>query len=95
MVQVTARKVMKWPYYKGSIRRKGEEFEVTDELTARKLQALGRVDIIPPGEYARKDMVATGNTIADARTEYKKVIGKRPFMGWDEATIRAKIASED
>lgn len=30
--------------------------------------------------------------IATLRAEYERVIGKRPFMGWDEATLRAKIA---
>lgn len=30
--------------------------------------------------------------IAALRAEYERVVGKRPFMGWDVDTLRAKIA---
>lgn len=30
--------------------------------------------------------------LAAVRDEYQRVVGKRPFMGWDAATLRAKIA---
>ena len=29
--------------------------------------------------------------LAALRAEYEEVIGKRPFMGWDAATLRAKL----
>lgn len=34
------------------------------------------------------------DAMADLREEYAKLYGKRPFMGWDEATLRAKIAEK-
>ncbi|MBN8292826.1 hypothetical protein JI664_12700 [Rhodobacter sp. NTK016B] len=30
--------------------------------------------------------------IASVREEYERVVGKRPFMGWDIETLRAKMA---
>ena len=33
--------------------------------------------------------------IAAVRAEYERLIGKRPFMGWDAATLRAKIAAHE
>lgn len=49
--------------------------------------------------YDRRDMVAVSapvlpplGDIAVLRAEYEAKIGKRPFMGWDADTIRAKLA---
>jgi len=52
--------------------------------------------------YERRDMVAAAPAPAPApaagglsalRDEYEKVVGKRPFNGWDAATLREKIAA--
>lgn len=45
--------------------------------------------------YETTDMVAeepTKDDLAELRATYEKVIGKRPFMGWDADTLAAKIA---
>ena len=46
--------------------------------------------------YEHADMVAEQEDDADdlaaLRAEYQDVIGKKPFNGWDAATLRAKIA---
>jgi hypothetical protein len=34
----------------------------------------------------------TGDDVAAARDAYQAKFGKRPFNGWDAATLRAKIA---
>lgn len=38
---------------------------------------------------------ATGATdhMRELRAEYQRVVGKRPFSGWDEATLREKMAA--
>jgi hypothetical protein len=43
--------------------------------------------------YKRRDMVAETavDETAALRAEYERVIGKRPFMGWDAAKLREKI----
>ncbi len=38
--------------------------------------------------YATK---APKGDLADLRAEYQDVFGKKPFMGWDADTLRAKI----
>lgn len=45
--------------------------------------------------YQRRDMRAAPpeDVMPALRSEYERVIGKRPFMGWDEATLRDKIAA--
>jgi len=50
--------------------------------------------------YNRRDMQADEATDAPVQTdertvlreEYKRVLGKKPFGGWDAATLREKIA---
>ena len=32
------------------------------------------------------------DAMADLRAEYERVVGKKPFMGWDADTLKAKIA---
>ena len=43
--------------------------------------------------YKRRDMVAETavDETAALRAEYERVIGKRPFMGWDAGKLREKI----
>jgi hypothetical protein len=47
--------------------------------------------------YERRDMVAGAaapvEDIASVRDEYERALGKRPFNGWDAATLREKIAA--
>lgn len=56
--------------------------------------------------YERRDMEAVGGSsvkvavpqhdeITLLRAEYERVMGKRPFMGWDEAKLREKIAQAE
>lgn len=46
--------------------------------------------------YGRRDMQAKPlpetDDITFLRAEYQRVVGKRPFNGWDAATLRKKIA---
>lgn len=50
--------------------------------------------------YESKDGVGVPQQVAEPapnereylRAEYEKVIGKKPFNGWDADTLRAKIA---
>ena len=66
--------------------RAGDEFEAS-RRDARILAAIGRADYAPDPEPVAP--------LADARAEYQAKIGKRPFHGWDIATIKAKIAEAD
>ncbi|WP_201455570.1 hypothetical protein [Roseovarius indicus] len=45
--------------------------------------------------YKRRDMVAEepADPISALREEYERVVGKRPFMGWDADKLREKIAA--
>lgn len=56
--------------------------------------------------YERRDMAALGGNPVKAaipqhdeitllRAEYERVLGKRPFMGWDESKLREKIAEAE
>ena len=43
--------------------------------------------------YGRRDMrVAEQDEMAELRAEYQRVVGKRPYMGWDADTLREKMA---
>ena len=37
----------------------------------------------------------TGDDISALRGEYETKVGKRPFMGWDADTLRAKITEAE
>lgn len=37
----------------------------------------------------------TGDDISALRGEYEAKVGKRPFMGWDADTLRAKITEAE
>jgi len=61
-----------------------------DPRYARVLSKLG---------YDRRDMVAAPikaapqpDETAALRADYERIVGKRPFMGWDAEMLRAKIA---
>lgn len=63
-----------------------------DPRYARVLSRLG---------YGRRDMVAEPRPtpadpfeeLAAFRSEYRLVVGRQPFHGWDAETLRAKIAA--
>ena len=49
--------------------------------------------------YGRRDLRAAeapkpaeADDMAELRAEYQRVVGKRPYMGWDAATLREKMA---
>lgn len=45
-------------------------------------------------EEERPEETAADRTdaMAELRAEYERVLGKKPFMGWDAETLKAKIA---
>lgn len=49
--------------------------------------------------YKTRDMVAeppvASEDISEVRAEYKRVLGKNPFNGWDIETLKAKIAEHE
>lgn len=56
----------------------------SDRRFARILGGLG---------YEKADLVAEkpAGSLSALRAEYQKVVGKRPFHGWDAAELRAKL----
>lgn len=45
------------------------------------------------GEVGASDEASSAGDIAALRAEYEATLGKRPFMGWDAATLREKMAA--
>ncbi len=43
-------------------------------------------------DIASEADIAVADDIAAIRAEYQEKFGKRPYMGWDAATLSAKIA---
>lgn len=39
----------------------------------------------------KKTAPSVNNGLEEVRAEYEKVVGKKPFHGWDEATLKVKI----
>lgn len=71
--------------------RAGDEFEARPR-DARVLEAIGkarRAAVTQPQYPA----VPPHDEITMLRAEYQRIFGKRPFMGWDEAMLREKIAA--
>lgn len=54
------------------------------------LQKLGR------GSYATRELRPADpvepDLLSELRAEYQKVVGKRPYHGWDEDELRKRIA---
>lgn len=85
----------------------GDDFEVRNDSHARALVAIGKARPArkpgtiapPPAALLRKvEEAATGSMpavsvedIAALRSEYEKVVGKRPFHGWNAEKLRQKI----
>lgn len=69
----------------------GEDFITKTERDARLLVAMGKARHAEGGDpalvtHARVDDLTT------LRAEYLALLGKKPFNGWDAATLTAKIA---
>jgi hypothetical protein len=79
--------------YGGRRYKAGEEFNVKTKQHAKILKALGYAEPYDyaPQTYSRRDMRA--EDITAVRAEYETVVGKRPFYGWDAATLRQKMAA--
>lgn len=67
----------------------GDEFYATGTY-ARALTAIGKAKTAPPA--AKPVKVPQHDVVTLLRAEYERVVGKRPFMGWDEDKLRGKIA---
>lgn len=88
--------------------RAGEHFSTKTERDARILIATGRAKLDearakthlppPPVEIVEKVRSTVASrpmpteTMEELRARYHEVFGKRPFMGWDAETLKAKIA---
>jgi hypothetical protein len=78
----------------------GDEFEPVKPVHGRLLIAAKKAREVrtpgkvapPPAALAKKVAPAADDEIAAARAEYQEKVGKRPFMGWDVETLRAKMA---
>jgi len=69
----------------------GEEFEARPR-DARVLAAVGKAR--PAAEpQVRYPAMPPHDEITLLRAEYQRRFGKRPFMGWDEAQLREKLAA--
>jgi hypothetical protein len=91
----------------GTRRLKAEDgFQAADRGQARLLTALGRARLVEPEAPRAKrpqlDHDHNGKEggarkqpgdLAPLRAEYEAVVGKKPFNGWDAATLREKIAA--
>lgn len=49
-------------------------------------------DIIPEGWEDHPGKVQGLDAMTALRAQYAEKMGKKPFMGWDEATLREKMA---
>lgn len=74
--------------------RAADEFEAYDRGQARLLTALGRARLVEVGE-TKKEVRAEVEADARAalRAEYQRVVGKKPYNGWNADTLREKIAA--
>lgn len=82
----------------------GDEF-VTTPRDARILAAIGKAKYVtremravdpvvaePEPVSAPEPYPAPVEDIADVRAAYERVVGRKPFMGWDIDTLRQKMA---
>lgn len=66
----------------------GDVFDAT-RGHARVLAAIGKAR---PAGGQEKPKAVSHDPMALLRAEYERVVGKRPFLGWDEKKLRDKIA---
>jgi len=70
---------------------KVQEVELTPEQK-RIAELEAKLDALVGGKKDKKQPKDTKNDDLEAvRAEYEEVVGKKPFHGWDEATLKAKI----
>ncbi len=65
----------------------GDDFTAT-RRDARVLDAIGKAT------YGTRDLVAARKPVDDMqslRAKYQKVVGKRPFPGWDAAELQRRM----
>lgn len=80
----------------------GQDFTTKTERDAKVLIAIGKArpqrmpgKIAPPPADLANKISASVDVTAELRKEYEAVFSKRPFMGWDADTLRAKIVEAD
>lgn len=69
----------------------GDTFEA-NRRDARVLHAIKKARYAE-GDEAASPEAETPDDIEELRAKYLTVLGKRPFHGWDAATLREKIAA--
>ena len=82
-------------YYRTRMLKPGERFEAKP-AAARLFAKVGRArHADAPAVEAAPALpkMPPHNAITLARAEYERVFGKRPYMGWDEAELRQRIAA--
>jgi hypothetical protein len=71
-------------------------------LATRKVEAMREPASVPPPPPAVAKKIAEAvapaappadDDLAALRAEYERAVGRRPFMGWDAATLREKMAA--
>lgn len=72
--------------------RAGDVFDVADNRHAIALAAVGKAREVQT-DMPAYPAVPPHDAITMLRAEYQRLFGKRPFMGWDEAVLRQKIAA--
>lgn len=107
MIPMTAVKLVR---YAGRKIQPGEPFDAKTAKDAKILVAIGRAQYSTAAIFdapVQKPMVAAVPPVAapvptdaadgmDAlRAEYQARVGKRPWMGWDADTLRAKMAAHE
>lgn len=55
---------------------------------ARLLEAIGKAR-----RYVPEPAKSGDDELAGLRAEYQRIVGRRPFHGWDAATLREKMAA--
>lgn len=80
----------------------GQDFTTKTARDARVLIAIGKARqqrkqgriAAPPADLVEK-IASSGDETSALRKEYEEVVGKRPYMGWDADTLRARISEAD
>lgn len=78
-----------FPYAKRRLKA-GDYFTARTPTEGRALIAIGRARRAEGGAPVKQDPPKAG--IDALRAEYVKVVGKRPYHGWDESELAAKIS---
>lgn len=72
----------------------GDVFDAKKPLDARLLLASKRAEVAPVAPALKKpEQQEQPDERVALRTEYERVIGRPPFMGWTAETLRDKIAA--